>query len=86
MNSPMKEKQTHRHKIQTCGCQGGGGRRRTDWECRVSRYKILCIEWTNNKIILYSTGSYIQYPVINHNGKGKKKGHYSYTSTTIIQN
>ena len=27
------------------------------------------IEWINNKVLLYSTGNYIQYPVINHNGK-----------------
>ena len=25
--------------------------------------------WTNNKVLLYSTGNCIQYPVINHNGK-----------------
>ena len=25
MNSSMKQKQTHRHRGQTCGCQGGGG-------------------------------------------------------------
>ena len=24
MNLPMKQKQTHRHKEETCGCQGGG--------------------------------------------------------------
>lgn len=24
MNLPTKEKQTHRHKGQICGCQGGG--------------------------------------------------------------
>ena len=23
----------------------------------------------NNKVLLYSTGNYIQYPVINHNGE-----------------
>ena len=27
----------------------------------------------NNKIILYSTGNYIQYPMINHNGKEYEK-------------
>ena len=27
------------------------------------------IGWINNKVLLYSTGNYIQYPVINHNGK-----------------
>ena len=26
MNLPMKQKQTHRHREQTCGCQGGGRR------------------------------------------------------------
>ena len=25
MNLPMKQKQTYRHRKQTCGCQGGGG-------------------------------------------------------------
>ena len=24
MNIPTKKKQTHRHREQTCGCQGGG--------------------------------------------------------------
>ena len=24
VNLPMKQKQTHRHREQTCGCQGGG--------------------------------------------------------------
>ena len=27
----------------------------------------------NNKVLLCSTGNYIQYPVINHNGKEHKK-------------
>ena len=40
------------------------GRRELDWEFGISR----CIEWMN-KILLYSTGNYIQYPVINHNEK-----------------
>jgi len=25
--------------------------------------------WINNRVILYNTGNYIQYPLINHNGK-----------------
>ena len=29
----------------------------------------LYIGWINNKVLLYSIGSYIQYPVINHDGK-----------------
>ena len=30
----------------------------------------IIVDWiNNNKILLYSTGNYIQYPVINYNGK-----------------
>ena len=67
MNLSMKQKQTHRHIEQTCGCQGGGGSGGMDWEFGVSRYKLLYIEWINNKVLLYSTGNYVQYPMINHN-------------------
>ena len=31
------------------------------------------IGWINNKFLLCSTGNYIQYPEINHNGKESKK-------------
>ena len=31
------------------------------------------IEWINNKVLLYSMGKYIQYPVINHNRKEYEK-------------
>ena len=30
---------------------------------------LLYVEWINNKVLLYSTENYIQYPEINHNGK-----------------
>ena len=30
--------------------------------------KLLYMEWINNQV-LYSTGNYIQYALINHNGK-----------------
>ena len=29
--------------------------------------------WINNKVLLYSTGNYIQSPGINHNGKESEK-------------
>ena len=32
----------------------------------------------NNKVLLYGTGNYIQYPVINHNGKNMKKNIYTH--------
>ena len=40
-----------------------------DWEFGISRCKLLYIEWIHNKVLLYSAGNYIQYPIINHNGK-----------------
>ena len=72
MNLSTKQKQTHRHKEQSCGCRVAGvwG---MDWEFGVSRYKLLHIEWINCKVPLCSTRNYIQYPVINHNGKGKSQ-------------
>ena len=35
----------------------------------MSGYKLLYIKWINNKVLLYNTGNYIHYPVINHKGK-----------------
>ena len=49
--------------------KGEGGGRGTEWEFGVSRCKLLHLEWINNKVLLYSTGNYIQSPGINHNGK-----------------
>ena len=70
MNLTMKQKQTQRQREQTCGCQGrrdcGGG---LDWKFGVNRCKLLHMEQTENKVLLYSTGNYIQYPGIKHNGK-----------------
>ena len=40
-----------------------------DWEFGVGRCKLLHLEWVNNKVLLYSTGNYIQSLGINHNGK-----------------
>ena len=38
----------------------------------VSGCKLLCTEWVNNKVLLYSAENYIQYPMINHNGQEYK--------------
>ena len=35
--------------------------------------KLLYIEQINNKVLLYSTETYILYPIINYNGKNIKK-------------
>ena len=73
MNLLTKQKQTHRHREQTCGCQGEGAEGGMEGEFGTSRCKLLHIEWINNKVLLYSTGNYIQYTVINHNGKEYEK-------------
>ena len=52
------------------GVRGGRG---LDWEFGISRCKLLYIGWINNKVLPYSIGNYIQYPVINHNGKEYEK-------------
>ena len=44
----------------------GGGMK---WEVGISRCKVLYIEQINNKVLLCSTENYIQYPMINHNGR-----------------
>ena len=77
MSLSTKQKQTHRHRNQTCGCQGEG-RATEGWESGISRCKLSHVEWISNKALLYSTGNYIQYPVISHNRKNIKKNVYAY--------
>ena len=48
----------------------GGGK---DWEFGISRCKLFYRKRINSKVLLWSTGNYIQYPVINHNGKEYEK-------------
>ena len=38
------------------------------WEMQTTH-----LEWTNNKVLLYSTGNFTHYPMINQNGKEYKK-------------
>ena len=53
-----------------------GGER--EWGAVVGRCKLLHIVWIN-KVLMYSTGNYSQYNVINHNGKDYfKKNVYMY--------
>ena len=53
------------------GRKGGG--EGMDREFGISRCKLLYREWINNKVLLYSTGNYVQYPVINYIGKEYEK-------------
>ena len=38
-----------------------------EWEVGLARCKVLYIEWINNKVLLYSKESYIQYPMMEKN-------------------
>ena len=67
MNLSTEWKQTHRHREQTCGCQGGGNR--MDWELGFGRCKLLHLKWISSEVMLYSTGNYIQSPGIEHDGR-----------------
>ena len=78
MNLSTKQKQIHKHREQTCGCQGEGGGQGMGWEDAVSRCKLLHREWINSKIPLYSTRNCIQYPVITIMEKNMKTNIYIY--------
>ena len=70
-------------RLKNCFTKLSGGRK--DGEFRISRSKLLHIGWINNKVLLYSTGNYIQYPVINHNGKEyEKENTYTYNWVTLL--
>ena len=71
----LSKKQTHRHRDRLVGAKGRRGRW-MDCELGVGRCKVLHLEWIN-KILLYSTGNYIRYPVINHNGGKHKQRMYT---------
>ena len=43
------------------------------WEFGISRCKLLNTGRINNKVLVYSTENYIQYPVMNHNGQEYEK-------------
>ena len=52
-----------------------------DWEFGISGGKLSYTGWINNKVLLYS---YIQYTVINHNGKEYKNVTHMYMHERII--
>ena len=57
----------------------GGG---MQWEVGVSRCKLIYMEWID-KVLMYSTESYIQYPMINQNGKEYFLKEYIYISESL---
>ena len=64
----------------------GWGRGEMEWEFGISRRKILYTEQINRwKVLLCSTGNYIQYPGINHNGKEHERERtYMYNWITLL--
>ena len=76
MTRTYLQNRTRRLSEQICGCQGLRGGRGMDWEFGVGRCKLLHLECIDNQVLLYSTGNYIQHPVVNHNGKEYKKRIY----------
>ena len=75
----MKEKQAQSKRLVVGKREGDG--EGMEWEFRV---KLLYIEWINNKVLLHSTGNYIQHPVINHNEKNIKKKVYLYNRIIFL--
>ena len=71
-NDPIyKTKIDHEHGDQTCGCQGGRGEggNGVDGEVGVGRCKLLHVEWISNKVLLYTTGNYVQSLGLEHDGR-----------------
>ena len=71
MNLCRKQKKTHiENRPVVARGEGHGGE--LHWEFGISKCKVLYTERIN-KVLLYSTGSYIQYSVINYNGEEYEK-------------
>ena len=67
MNLSTKQKQTHRYREQTCGCQGQGREKRPGiwgWQMQTIAFRMDEQQGPNVQHRNYS-----QSPVINHNGK-----------------
>ena len=69
-----KTETDHRHGEWQLVVAWAGGREGKYWEFGIIRVKLLYIEWMkvllySSKVLLYSIGGWIQYPLINHNGK-----------------
>ena len=75
MNIFAEQKRTHRHGEQTCSCQGVGkkGGSGMDWEFGVNRCKLLHLEWIDNEVLRYSTGSNVQSLVMEHDKRYPEK-------------
>ena len=77
-----KQKQRHRRREQRYGYHRGKGGGNWEIGIDINTLLILCIKQTTNENLLYSTGNYIQYLIINYNGKESKKYRYTYVCIT----
>ena len=77
INEPIYKTDSKDIENRPVASKGEKDRGRKDWELGISRCKLLYIGWINNKVLLYSTGNYIQYRVITHNGKEYLKNRMS---------
>ena len=68
-----KQKQTYRHGEQTCGCQGGGGKKWDEWGVWGWQMRAITIRMISNEVLLYRIGNYIKSLGIDHNGRQYQK-------------
>ena len=68
----------HTHTHTRTRARGRAGRG-FDWEFGIRSYELMCMEWINNKVLLHSAESYVQYLLIAHmESKNMKKDVYIY--------
>ena len=58
--------------------KGGGAGCGVDGEFEVGRCKLLHLEWISNEVLLYSTGNYIQFIGMEHDGRQYEKKNVTY--------
>lgn len=81
MNLSMRQKHTQGHTEQTGGRYGGWGEMGA--EAGVGRCKLSRTEWID-KVRLYSTENYSQYPMVNIIEKIKKESIYACNSIPFL--
>ena len=61
LSTKQKQIMDMESRLMAAGRSGGGSRMHREFG--VSGYKLLHLEWVNDKVLLYSTGNYIQFLV-----------------------
>ena len=74
-NLSMQQKPTHGCREQTCGCQGEEGCKREGLGVWGQQMQTIIHRMDEQPSPMYSTGNYIQYSIINHDGKEYEKEH-----------